>query len=398
MILIYWKGKVGQGISKLLSYLQIPFDIKDDSDKISNLEKYNYIIPSPWIKPNHKIYSHKSKILGELDLIHFLLTKNFKFTSYKGYYKNQEKIIYFIGITWTDWKSTTTWKIYNILNKLKPSQVKIWIGGNFDIPLSELILNFLENPSKTNIFVLEISSFMAYNLKHLQFLGSMWTNFAVDHLDWHENLQDYFQSKQKLLKQSKIYFPKFVISTKKPVFFKTRKLTYFLKKIFLQLWRNFPKNLYYHFKKIPPLPHRLQYIWNLWKTKVIDDGKCTTKNCLEYALNKLNWKIILISWWFDKGITYEWLEILIKKKVIYGILFGDIKTKLEKVFKKSKVKYKSFNNFDQAILHSIKISKILQPDYLLFSPWASSFDMFANRKERVNKFLELINKNLILKK
>jgi len=395
MILVYWKWKVGQGIQKLLKHLQIPFEIKDDNDKITDFNKYSYIVPSPWIKPSHKIYQYKDKIIWELDLIHWILTQKLNFKEKSWYYTDGGNNLYFIWITWTDGKSTATWKIYNILKKTKPNNTQIYIGGNFDIPLSELLLEYLQKgKAQNNIFVLEVSSFMAYNLKKLKFLASIWTNFAPDHLDWHKDLQEYFQSKQKLLKNSALYFPKFVLWRKKPKFFKTKKLTYFTKNLIQKLGWKVPWNLAYMLSKIPPLPHRFNYIWKIWNTTIVDDGKCTSLNCLLFALEKLDGKAILIAWWFDKGISYHWLASNLKPKIIYWILFGQIQNKLAQEFKKADIPYKKFNNFEEAINFAIKKTNQLKPDYLLFSPAASSFDMFSNRKERVEKFLEIVDGKL----
>ena len=200
MFLIYWKWKVWNWIKKLLDYLNIPNTIIDDNDhlNLSTIKNFKYIIPSPWIKPSHKIYNFKEKIIWELDFIHYILTEKLNFKEKNFFYENWKQKIYFIGITWTDWKSSTTWKIYNIFKYLNRKNISLFIWWNFDIPVSELILNFIKSKDtkEKNIFVLEVSSFMAYNLKKLKFIWSIWTNSDQDHLDWHTDLQDYFDSKK----------------------------------------------------------------------------------------------------------------------------------------------------------------------------------------------------------
>jgi UDP-N-acetylmuramoylalanine-D-glutamate ligase len=49
---------------------------------------------------------------------------------------------------------------------------------------------------------MEISSFMAYNVKKFKSDYSIFTNFEVDHLNWHHDMADYFNSKLNILRNT----------------------------------------------------------------------------------------------------------------------------------------------------------------------------------------------------
>jgi len=385
-ILIRWKWKVGRAAKELLDYLNIQSYIEDDDSFKWNFNNYvlqfDKIVVSPWIKPNHQIYKFwKDKIIWELDLIRFLIRK-FGF-----------KNLYFIWITWTDGKSTTTWKIYNIL-KDRLSEYNVYIWGNFDKPISLLFLDWLKKKGPA-VFVLEISSFMAYNLKRLKFIGSFWTNFEVDHLDWHKDLQDYRKAKQNLFKNTiGIKLPSVWLKVNYD-FFKTKEkdLEQFLSNLLNIFWYKISKEeIRKKLSQIKPLPHRFQFLKQIWDIKIYDDWKCTTANCQIYALKRLDKKCVLICGWFDKWIDYSKYIDVYKQKVGFAVLFWDIWKKIKELFDKVWIENKYFwENFDDAVKFAIDIAKRKNIKNILFSPWASSFDLFANRKKRADRFVEIIN-------
>lgn len=99
----------------------------DDSDVVTSFEKYEAIIPSPGIPGTHRIYE-TGKILAELDFAYQFLPKKFEIVS----------------ITGTDGKSTTSWIVYNILQKEFFGKKSVYLSGNFDIPFSATVREILE--------------------------------------------------------------------------------------------------------------------------------------------------------------------------------------------------------------------------------------------------------------
>jgi UDP-N-acetylmuramoylalanine-D-glutamate ligase len=53
------------------------------------------------------------------------------------------------------------------------------------------------------LIVLEVSSFMAYNIETFHPDFTVFTNFQADHLNWHGTLEEYFLSKWNLITHTK---------------------------------------------------------------------------------------------------------------------------------------------------------------------------------------------------
>jgi len=101
-----------------------------------------------------------------------------------------------IAVTGSNGKSTTTALIYEML---KEDRKKVLIGGNWGIPLSELIL---DNPT-VDALVIEVSSFQ---LEHIQTFSpaiAVLTNLTPNHLDRHLSFEQYAQIKCRLFKNQK---------------------------------------------------------------------------------------------------------------------------------------------------------------------------------------------------
>lgn len=187
----------------LAESLYIPIDIRDDADENINFSLYSGIIPTPGVSPNNRIYQ-SNKILSEMDFAARYLPKRFKT----------------ICITGTDGKSTTAWILYKLLCA-EYGEEKVFLSGNFEIPFSETVRQIREQGLKKGFIVIEVSSFMTYNLSCLSGLKSLelfpkwerewgfhpdysiFTNFETDHLNWHSDLQDYFEAKMRLFQFTK---------------------------------------------------------------------------------------------------------------------------------------------------------------------------------------------------
>lgn len=159
-------------------------EIIDDADNIVDFSRYSAIIPSPGIAPSHRIYA-TGKIVGELDFIYPFLPKGFKI----------------LAVTGTDGKSTTAWILYELLRQ-EYGEDQVFLSGNFDVPFSETVRTIGERGLQKGYIVIEISSFMAYNIRTFQATHSIFTNFETDHLNWHSNLQDYFDAKMRLFRHT----------------------------------------------------------------------------------------------------------------------------------------------------------------------------------------------------
>jgi UDP-N-acetylmuramoylalanine-D-glutamate ligase len=160
MIVVYGKWKVWDGLHALLTYVDIEHVLMDDADRNDVLLKNaDFVVISPGIKPSHDVYVlYWKKILSELSYLG-LLMKTLTLPK-----------ITFIGITWTNGKSTASWIMYQALEKLLPSS-QIWLTGNFAIPLSQTLLSIMQDTEKKeHICVVETSSLCFIKFKTLSLI------------------------------------------------------------------------------------------------------------------------------------------------------------------------------------------------------------------------------------
>lgn len=447
-ILIYWKWRVWNAVAKLCDFKNLDYEILDDSDlkklreswkdKELNFKKYDYIIPSPWINPEHFIYKEYSdKIIWELDFAYKYLCD----------IKDKNNLnIKIIWITWTDWKSTTSHVLYKLLEK-KFWKEKVYLWGNFDSPLSEIVLDLETHPQSfllknegSNIhIILEISSFMAHNIKDISFDYSIFTNFNPDHLNWHKDLKEYFNDKFKVIKHTKyksiinnkisyVYDifneidKAWITKDKIKMFLEywntnseinkieiTKELTYLVTNSYkynfnnyILKWNHNAENLLSvilvaeglwldtkfidnTLKDIPWLEHRIELILEKDWIKYVEDSKCTTSQSLLASLSSFEWNIILIVWWDNKWEDFSNVIKDIKSKVKYlVILWTDMKDLFTDIAKKSWVNYWYAENMNIAV--DLSNSKAKSWDIILLSPWCSSFDIFKNWLDRAEQF------------
>lgn len=135
-LVIYGKGKAMGALCALLHHLKVAYFQMDDADTdIARLEEADYIIATPGIKPSHRLYEDfGQKIVSELTFIAHLRAQ--------GYFARWLGHVQTIAITGTNGKSTTTRLTYHALSQLFMYQqdVRIWMGGNFDQPLSHILM------------------------------------------------------------------------------------------------------------------------------------------------------------------------------------------------------------------------------------------------------------------
>ena len=126
-----------------------------------------------------------------------------------------------VGITGTNGKTTTAYLTYQMLNKLNSKTAYIGTIGFYmpdmdmiELPnttpnildLYELLLQAKEN--NCNNVVMEVSSHALdmKRVKGIEFKVSAFTNLTQDHLDYHETMEKYLDSKKLILNQTKGVF------------------------------------------------------------------------------------------------------------------------------------------------------------------------------------------------
>ncbi len=130
-----------------------------------------------------------------------------KFRNIHGQNSIQSSLVYFferyrdqiIGITGTKGKSTTSSLVAHLINKTS-SKTAIYCGNSINIS-PYIYWTQLDQPIDPNLFfVIEVSSFQLQDLGNSQISPkyALITNYLVDHLDHHKDLQEYWGSKDNL--------------------------------------------------------------------------------------------------------------------------------------------------------------------------------------------------------
>lgn len=429
MILIYWKWKVGKGIAGLCDYLNISYEIKDDTDAIEYTQ-YDFIIPSPGI-PSHHIVYKSWKVKSELDFVYSFLPKDFRI----------------IAVTGTDGKSTTSWILYELLRNEYGSD-KVYLSGNFDIPFSETVREILQKWQKRGYIVLEVSSFMAYSLKSFECDYAIFTNFKPDHLNWHKDLQDYLNSKMHLLirarkkavlceqiltfaenewlelsppKNSRYYTfdpesENDSIKEKRKDRTNGENIIISGRRKYLLSETNFSwnhnalnilsativtnemgicsKHTKEYLKNITWLPHRLEKIGEKHGVIFVEDSKSTSAQSLEAALSSYGQSdqknLLLIVWWSDKWDSFEWLSLKLKNRVKAMVCIWATKDTFLLIAKREGIPSLATDSLTQWVEWLYNQSNT--GDVLMLSPGCASFWLFRDYLDRANQFREAIKK------
>ena len=141
-------------------------------------QEIDYLVLSPGIPLTHPIAllakKINAKIICDIELL----------------YLDNPRAKY-IGITGTNGKSTTTSLITHIL---KYNGLNVKVGGNIGTPVLELNVETEEGV----IFVIEVSSFQLDLLDKTKFDIAILLNITPDHLDRHDNMENYTKAKYRV--------------------------------------------------------------------------------------------------------------------------------------------------------------------------------------------------------
>lgn len=408
--LVYGLGLSGTSVVKFFKKKGIKnFEVWDDNQKKTfknyrsrNLRKtiseVDFIILSPGITliKNKILRNFKNKIITDIDL--FFLEKN-----------NSKSVV----VTGTNGKSTTCKLLEHLLKK---NNLKCSLGGNIGKPVLDI------DNSKNKYTIIEASSFQ---LSHSKFICpdyALFLNISNDHLDWHGNMHNYFNSKLKIFKhQRKNHFAiinnsiiknfknkKFLSKAIKNNIkeYKTRvkhkiKNDYLSSTIndenmsfvysFSKLIKIKEKNFTTSMKSFKGLPHRFEIFLKKRDTVFINDSKATTFRAAHSALQDLK-----NIYWILGGQPKEKDKFYLgrnRRNIVRCYLIGDSINFFKKQIK-GKVDFLVTFNLKKTILQILRDIKFKKEKekFILFSPAAASFDQFKNFEERGDEFKRLCKK------
>ncbi len=375
-------------------------------------------ITSPGIPPKSEIFQRlKEKnipIISEIELAYL------------------ESAAPFIAITGTNGKTTTTMLASHILS----SEYNAPVCGNIGIPPTSLLEN------KVDYYVCEVSSFQLATSPTFRPQIACFLTFTPDHIDWHGNLENYFEAKASLFKDykqpayavfsgvdekiyefSKHYYGEKYIYAKEvgdnccflrnnAIFFKKKGEEEFIidtKDITLVGEHNYQnimcaiviakitgistEHIREQIKSFKAVEHRIEYAGEINGKAFYNDSKATNPEASFVAIKSFEGKkLALIAGGRDKNTDLtEFCQDYINKYVNTVILIGEATNRF-----KENMEMNGFTNIITASSLEEAVDKSLETDneVVLLSPACASYDMFNSYEHRGEVFKNYVKSKL----
>ena len=344
-----------------------------------------------------------------------------------------------IAVTGSKGKSTTVSAIYHGMKKLKSDT---FLGGNITIsPLS-----FLEELTDKSLVILELSSWQLADIRGkglLKPVVSVITNIMHEHQNRYNSVQEYaddkkviYQSQSKeqftLCNHDDAYGMQFFSETPAhPIWFSENDMS-----MDEQIWLA-GKNGYIKFRgktiQILPekllipgqhnrknlliaaaamflygfeaekimdaladfrgIPHRLEFVQELNGRKFYNDTTATIPQACLAAVKSFEEPVVLIAGGTDKNLEFDLMPEIARNVKSMFLLKGSGTDKMIAELEKNHASYNGpFDSLEKALEEAYKASA--SNDIILFSPGATSFEMFKNEFDRGNSFKNLVNEKI----
>ncbi len=333
---------------------------------------------------------------------------------------------YYIAITGTNGKSTTTSLIHHIVTG---GDQKWDIGGN----IGKAVLNMDHHAYG---YVLELSSYQIELLRDFKSDIAVLLNVTPDHLDRHGTIENYTNVKKTLVVNAKIA----IVGIDNPItkaIYEELKSTHTLVpistkeiiedgvcvkdgKIYdrmngakreytllpnksLQGEHNYenvaasfavtsicgmrPEIIISRMGSFVGLPHRMQFLGSKFNIDFYNDSKATNAEAASKSLSSLK-----DIYWLAGGVAKAGgVESLLslKSNIKKAYLYGDARYLFEQQIK-DVIPYEIFDNLDESFKAALKDAKHSKKSAnILLAPAASSLDQFKDFEARGNRFIEL---------
>ena len=409
--LIFGYGATGKSVEAYFQKNNIEYFIYDDDKEIEIPKKQKFkdntfdeideIIISPGIKPTHplilEINSKKINVITDIDI----------------YERDRIHNTPIIGVTGTNGKTTFVELLSDFINS--QGLKSLAVGNIGDSPL-----NYIEE--KYDYIVMELSSFQLHYIKNLSLEVGIVLNIEEDHLDWHENVQEYTESKKKIFQFSKSKIatgrlPNYLSMNEglaeelynKPKFPKNFSMNFMRYKYFDDFLDAFfilvPQlNLsvtkaYDYLKNTKSLEHRFETIDIINGITYINDSKSTNFHSVSEASKRVK-NGLLVLHGLTKQMSGSSLNIS-RENIGLVLVPKNMKYELNRFDSFEKEYYESIFDLENEILKYLEVwkkSKALQRgknsgvfETVLFSCGGASFNDFKNYEERGNFFKSVVS-------
>ena len=310
-----------------------------------------------------------------------------------------------IALTGTNGKTTTCMLISHCLEK---SGRGVFTGGNIGTPLSDYVLSGM----KKDVLVLEASSFQLQGCSSFRPDVGVLLNFSSNHLDHHQNEEEYFQAKLRLFDrqgpEDLAVLPEALRSRLEKSRTWISRTTYFASRdrfncpalpgahnqenleaayascSFMEMeTAEFERAI----QDFQPPAHRQEVFLRSAGIIFINDSKATTVEAMAAALKTFQGPIRLLAGGVYKGGDYALLAPLIRDKVARVYLFGSGREIFESAWQ-DKVDIRYFSRLEEAATSALQDAG--PGDTVLLSPGTSSFDQFVDYRARGSAFKQAV--------
>lgn len=327
-----------------------------------------------------------------------------------------------IGVTGTKGKGTTSSLVTALL---RAAGKTVHLGGNIGTPLLDLLRAGIK---PEDFVVLELSSFQLIDLKHSPHIATC-LMVMPEHLNWHTDLQEYYEAKQQLFRWQTesdiaVYYATNDQSTQIAAAGDGTKLPYMqapgalvqedtividnraiCKTNELQLvgkhnWQNVcaaltvawqvtqdTTSLRQALTEFSGLEHRLELVREINGVRYYDDSFGTTPETAIVAIEAFDEPKVVILGGSDKGANYDELARAVQAgNVRATLLIGDQASKIQAALDAA-----GFTDYEdggstmtQIVRNAHRLAE--SGDVILLSTGCASFDMFKNYKDRGEQF------------
>ena len=383
------------------------------------------LIVNPAVRPNNQIVQRcrdaGAMVASELELF---LSANPAFV---------------VAVTGTNGKSTTASLIAHLLQPtLQRANRNVWLGGNIGASL----LPSLPKITAADIVVLEVSSFQLEYLRESGFAPdvAVITNLSPNHIDWHENIENYKSAKQVLLQRQ--LMSQFAIlpasDEAQPEWRVRARAMQFAESdtsedgafwedgslvlrngakedaIRLQIPRQLsgrhnkrnlaaaacaawvagadPDDFQRQLDCFQPLPHRLQLVCEGRGIRFYNDSNSTTPESTIAALKTVTGNVVLIAGGADKGADFREMCQTIGERCVAAVFIGDTAKTLNGVVQTELAEGQQLptaiaTDFRDAFARAVAL--VPERGIVLLSPGCASFGWFRDYRDRGEQFEQM---------
>ena len=366
----------------------------------------------PFIK---KVIEENKELIGEVELAYQLAKKP-----------------YFVGITGTNGKTTTTSLTGEIFEK---AGKETYVVGNIGNPVIDAVQAANEGAS----FVTELSSFQLESIKDFKPSVSAVLNITEDHMNRHHTMENYIDAKARVfMNQDK---NDFCVLNYDDELTKALAEKCNANVVFFSRLEKLEKGVYVEngdiiidinekinlmkvcelslpgghnlencmaaaamayvsgidievirevLKTFKAVEHRLEFVKEVEGVKYVNDSKGTNPDSTIKAVQAYENPIILIAGGYDKGSTYDELLEIAKKNVKTLVLLGQTADKIEEAARRiGFTDIHRVEDMKEAVKTCRDIAK--EGDIVLLSPACASWGMYKNFEVRGKDFKDNVN-------